>query len=172
MELLSGIVEWATRWFSRGAMVTVAAMALLIAYAVTVRTVAAPLAGEHEMVEMMMLTIVMLGLAFAQRERGHIAVELLVDHFTPRWQAAADLLSVVLTVAGCGVIGWANLMVAYEYATATPISTDFLSVPLYPFKIAVGLGFWLWGLQAFRTLPPTWVSIRGGWLSGGQEERS
>lgn len=172
MERLARIVEWAIRWFSWGAMVTVAAMALLIAYAVTVRMVATPIGGEHELIEMMMLTIVMLGLAFAQRERSHIVVELVVDLLPPRWQAATDLLSFVLIVAGCGVIGWANLTMAYEYATATPMSTDLLSVPLYPFKIAIGLGFWLWGLEAFRSLPVAWAGIRGRQLSGGPVERS
>lgn len=148
MRFLISLVEWGTQLCRWGAVITAAAMALLIPYTVLMRALGTPMGGDSELIELMMVVLVMLGLAYTQKARGHIAIGLLVDHF-PRWaQVAADLLAVVLIVAGCALIGWANLRVAYEYATVIPMSTDFLSVPLYPFKIIVGLGFWLWALQA------------------------
>ncbi|TAK66916.1 MAG: TRAP transporter small permease [Betaproteobacteria bacterium] len=155
-------LNWITDIFRWGAVATAAAMALLIAYAVLMRAVAEPVAGEHELIELMMLTMVMLGLAYTQKQQGHITIGLLVDRFSPRWQAAADLLGALLVFASCGMIGWANLQMAVEYATESPMSTDFLSVPLYPFKIIVGLGFWLWGLQAVSHIPDAFRGARGG----------
>lgn len=148
MRSLSGLVQGITALFRWGAVATVAAMALLIAYAVLVRLVAEPMAAEHELIELMMVAMVMLGLAYTQKMQGHITIGLLVDRFSPRWQAAADLLGMVLVAASCATIGWANVRVAIEYATDSPMSTDFLEVPLWPFKAIVGLGFWLWGMQA------------------------
>lgn len=148
MRSLSGLVQGITALFRWGAVATVAAMALLIAYAVLVRLVAEPMAAEHELIELMMVAMVMLGLAYTQKTQGHITIGLLVDRFSPRWQTAADLLGMVLVAASCAMIGWANVRVAIEYATDSPMSTDFLAVPLWPFKAIVGLGFWLWGIQA------------------------
>lgn len=148
MHVLKSPVAWCSELFRWGAMLTVAAMALLIAGAVLMRALSVPLGGEHELIELMMVAVVMLGLAYTQREKGHISIGLLVERLSPRVQTAADLLAVLLLAASCGLIGWANLRMAVEYATVSPMSTDFLSIPLYPFKAVVGLGFWLWGLQA------------------------
>ena len=154
-------VNWASAIFRWGAVATVAAMALLIVYAVLMRAVATPVGGEHELIQLMMVAMVMLGLAYTQQQQSHITIGLLVDRFSPRWQAAADLLGALLVFASCGVIGWANLLVAVDYATEMPMSTDFLSIPLYPFQFAVGLGFWLWGLQAVSRIPDAFRGARG-----------
>jgi len=148
MKTLRSIIGLLTAIFRWLAVASVAAMALLITASVLMRATATPLGGEHELIELMMVTVVMLGLAYTQKTGGHISIGLLVDRLPPRWQAGLDLLAVVLTAATCLLIGWANLRVAYDYATGSPMSTDFLSIPLYPFKIVVGLGFWLWGLEA------------------------
>lgn len=168
MSLFLRCVNWVTAIFRWGAVFAVAAMMFLIAYSVLSRTVGTPLGGEHELIELMMVAMVMLALPYTQKEKGHITIDLLVDRFSPRWQAAADLLGALLVLASCGVIGWANLLVAVEYATESPISTDFLSVPLYPFQIAVGLGFWLWGLQAVARIPDAFKAARGGHASASQ----
>lgn len=161
-------VNWATAIFRWGAVATVAAMTLLIAYAVLMRSVATPLEGEHELIELMMVVMVMLGLAYTQKENNHITIGLLVDRFPPRWQAVVDLLGALLVFASCAVIGWANLLVAVDYATKSPMSTDMLSVPLYPFQFAVGLGFWLWGLQAVARIPDAFRGARGDPASASQ----
>lgn len=161
-------VNWATAIFRWGAVATVAAMTLLIAYAVLMRAVATPVGGEHELIQLMMVTMVMLGLAYTQQQQSHITIGLLVDRFSPRWQAAVDLLGALLVFASCGVIGWANLLVAVDYVTEMPMSTDFLSIPLYPFQFAVGLGFWLWGLQAIARIPDAFKAARGDHASVSQ----
>jgi TRAP-type C4-dicarboxylate transport system permease small subunit len=152
MRVLESLVSRCSAAFRWAAAITVAAMALLITLSVAMRAAAVPLGGEHELVELMMLAVVMLGLAHTQKEKGHIAIGLVVDRLPRRWQAAADGLAALLIAATCLLIGWSNLRVAYDYATASPMSTDFLSIPLYPFKALVGLGFWLWGLQALLGL--------------------
>ncbi|MBI5720886.1 MAG: TRAP transporter small permease [Rubrivivax sp.] len=141
-------IAGASEVFRWGALLTVAAMALLITVSVAMRAAATPLGGEHEVVELMMVAVVMLGMAPTQSSRGHISIGLVVDRLSPRAQARCDVLAAALVAATCLVVGWANLRTAWEYATESPMSTDFLSVPLYPFKALVGVGFLLWGLQA------------------------
>lgn len=157
---MSRMVTCASELFRRAAMIIVGAMALLITYAIAMRMLNMPMSGEHELIELMMLSIVMFGLSSVQSERSHITIDVLVDRLPPRWQAVCDLQAIVLIVAGCAVIGWANLTMAWEYATVSPMSTDYLSLPLYPFKVLVGLGFWLWGAQALVGLPHAIAGIR------------
>lgn len=162
MNRMRGLVTGASEIFRRAAMIIAGAMALLITTAIVMRAMKTPMAGEHELVELMMLSMVMFGLSSVQSDKGHIAIEVLVDRFPLRWQALCDLLAGVLTAAGCAIIGWANMTMAWEYATFNPMSTDYLSLPLYPFKVLVGLGFWLWGLQAIVGLPAALSAVRDG----------
>ncbi|MCW5656892.1 MAG: TRAP transporter small permease [Burkholderiaceae bacterium] len=148
MRALKNWIAGGSELFRWGAVVTIAAMALLITASVAMRAAGTPLGGEHELVELMMVAVVMLGLAPTHKARGHISIGLVVDRLPPHWQTGCDVLAAVLVAATCLVVGWANLRSAWEYATQSPMSTDFLSIPLYPFKALVGLGFWLWGLQA------------------------
>lgn len=154
MHVLRSWVAGASEVFRWVAMFVVASMALLITVSVAMRAAATPLGGEHELVELMMVAVVMLGLAPTQKARGHISIGLVVDRLPPRWQGACDVLAAGLVAATCLVVGWANLRTAWEYAVESPMSTDFLSIPLYPFKALVGVGFLLWGLQAvFGAVP-------------------
>lgn len=154
MPVLRIWVGGASEVFRWAALLTVAAMALLITVSVAMRAVAVPLGGEHEVVELMMVAVVMLGLAPTQRSEGHISIGLVVDRLSRRAQRRCDALAAVLVAATCLVVGWANLSTAWEYATESPMSTDFLSIPLYPFKALVGVGFLLWGLQALLGAGP------------------
>lgn len=160
MDRMFRLVTGASEVFRRAAMIIAGAMALLITTAIAMRALRSPMAGEHELIELMMLSMVMFGLSSVQSEKGHIAIEVLVDRLPVRWQALCDLQAGVLTAAGCAIIGWANMTMAWEYATYNPMSTDYLSLPLYPFKVLVGLGFWLWGLQAIVGLPAAVSGLR------------
>lgn len=142
-----------------------AIMMLLIAAAVTARLFGSAIPGEIELIELTMGTVVMLGLAYTEKQQGHISVGLLVDRWPARWQAGADLLAVALIFCTCAVIGWVTLKVGIEYATTYPLSTDYLSIPLWPFKMIVGFGFWVWGLQALLRIPVILRNAREGRIS-------
>ncbi|NYT61677.1 TRAP transporter small permease [Alcaligenaceae bacterium] len=163
IDRLTVIFQWA------GAII-LAVMMLLITAAVIARLMGTAIPGEIELIELTMGTVVMLGLAYTEKLQNHISVGLLVDHWSPRWQAAADLLAVALIFCTCAIIGWVTLKVGVEYLTSYPLSTDYLSVPLWPFKLIVGFGFWLWGLQALLRIPAIFENVRegrGSAVSGG-----
>lgn len=165
MNMFSRFINGATAAFQWAAAVVLALMMLLIAYAVAARLLGLALPAEVELIELTMGTMVMLGLAYTEKVQGHITVGLLVDQLSARWQAAADMLGVALIFLACGVIGWVTLEVAVEYATTNPLSTDYLSIPLSPFKFIIGFGFWLWGLQAILRIPTILQNAREGRVS-------
>lgn len=170
MNIFSRFINRATTIFQWAGAIILALMMLLITGAVTARLFGTAIPGEIELIELTMGTVVMLGLAFTEREQGHISVGLLVDHWSPRWQAAADILAVALIFCTCAIIGWVTLKVGVEYLTSYPLSTDYLSVPLWPFKMIVGFGFWVWGLQALLRIPRILQNVRegrGSAVSGG-----
>lgn len=145
------------RWFGLCFLVS---MMLLISIAVIMRWLKYSLPADVELVVLAMGAVVMFGLAYTQKVHSHISVGLLVDNFSIRWQAAADILTAILTFSVCALIAWANLNVAIDYATTSPTSTDYLSIPLWPFKLIVSLGFFLWGLQAIMDIPSILKTVR------------
>lgn len=165
MNILSRCINRATVIFQWAGAAILAIMMLLIAAVVTVRLLGSAIPGEIELIELTMGTVVMLGLAYTEKLQGHISVGLIVDHWPARWQAGADLLAVALIFVTCAIIGWVTLKVGVEYATTYPLSTDYLSIPLWPFKMIVGFGFWVWGLQALLRIPVILQNAREGRVS-------
>lgn len=165
MNIFLRFINGAIAAFQWAAAVVLALMMLLISCAVAARLLGSALPAQLELVELTMGTMVMLGLAYTEKVHGHITVGLLVDHWSARWQAAADMLGAALIFVACGIIGWVTLKVAVEYATTNPLSTDYLSIPLSPFKFIIGFGFWLWGLQAILRIPSILQNARDGRVS-------
>jgi len=165
MSKIRVFVDAATAAYKWGASIVAVLMMLVIACAVVARALGTPLPADVEVIQLTMGTLVMLGLAYTEQVQSHVTVGLLVDHMPPRWQAALDLIAVALICAACAVIGWVNLTVAVEYLTVRPRSTDYLSIPLWPFKLIIGFGFWLWALQAVLRVPEILRNAREGVVS-------
>jgi TRAP-type C4-dicarboxylate transport system permease small subunit len=75
----------------------VAQVALVFAMAVIMgniilREVWKPIGGTHELVEMAGAVLLALGVAYTAMLKGHIAVGVLVEKFSPRIQAVVDIL--------------------------------------------------------------------------------
>ncbi len=153
MNLFSRLVDASQTWFRWAANAALVLMMLLISAAVGARALGLVFTSQLELVEFAMGSVVMLGLAYTEKVHSHVTVGLVVDRLPIRWQLVADLFAAVLIFAVCVVIGWANLKAAIGYATVDYRSSDYLSIPLWPFKLIVSLGFWLWGLQAIFHIP-------------------
>lgn len=162
MKLLRTLMDAITALFKWGACAATAFMMLLIALVVIGRAFNQPIPADVELIQLAMGVLVMMGLAYTEQSRSHVTVGLFVDHLPARSQAVLDVLAVLLIFITTAVIGWVNLRTGYDYLTRTPRSTDYLSIPLWPLKFIVGLGFWLWGVQALLRLPEIASNARHG----------
>ncbi len=71
-----------------------------------------PLVGPYELTESMMLLIVFLGLANTQLKKGHVSVDLVVPHFSPRVQAIANSVTTLISLGVLSLISWQIILLA------------------------------------------------------------
>lgn len=100
-----------------------------------------PLPGTLELSEYMLSILILLGAAYTQQVKGHVAVDFLTSKFSVNGRTICriitDFLSLII-IAIMTIYGW------IEGISETTV-TDQLRVPMWPFKtlVAVG-GFMLW----------------------------
>jgi len=128
------------------------AMMFLLTADVTLRyAVNRPIAGSLELTEFMMAAVVFLGLAYAQAQRAHVRVDLIVTRLPRRPQAALDSITLLLSILLYAFIAWKGYERAVELLQKGLVS-DLLRIPHFPFRILVAIGAALLCLELVLTL--------------------
>jgi TRAP-type C4-dicarboxylate transport system permease small subunit len=107
-----------------------------------------PVAGYIDLVELSMATFAFLGIAYCQREGGHVRMDLFVKMARGRLHWLFELFGVVVALVLIGVLiyyGWDHFMRAYDSGDST-IDMEF---PVWPSKLLVPLSFSLLFLRLF-----------------------
>ncbi|PWA10747.1 TRAP transporter small permease [Pueribacillus theae] len=128
-----------------------AVMMIFITISVIMRKFNHAVLGDYELVQLMLVVLVMLGLAYVQQINGHVSIGLIVDRFSKKTQRFFDGIAYLLIFFFCGLIGIINIQVAIDYFF-TLRTTAILKVQLYPFVFLVGIGFIFWSLVALLNL--------------------
>lgn len=82
-----------------------------------------PLPGHLELSEMLVAPAAFLALSYVQARRGHVGVDLLRDHLSPRARGVMDAVTVTLALVTFAIIAWvsgANTWLAYTVGDVTP----------------------------------------------------
>jgi len=104
-----------------------------------------PIAGTFELSEYMLAVIILLGAAYTQQVKGHVAVDFLTSKFSNKTQALCQTLVLFLSLFIVTILVWQGFMLGIEEKGVT----DQLRVPRAPFKMLVGIGGCLLWLQLF-----------------------
>jgi len=106
-----------------------------------------PTSWSVEMAGYLMVAAVMLGLAYASSQGKHVKVDLLISRLSKRKQLIFELFGFTLTLILFSLITWK----AGEYAWLTfqqgTKSSGVMEFPLFPSKLMVPLGSFLFCLQ-------------------------
>jgi TRAP-type C4-dicarboxylate transport system permease small subunit len=102
-----------------------------------------PIAGTFELSEYMLAVIILLGAAYTQQVKGHVAVDFLTSKFSNKTQALCQMLVLFLSLFIVTILVWQGFMLGIEEKGVT----DQLRVPRAPFKMLVGIGGCLLWLQ-------------------------
>lgn len=117
-----------------------------------------PLPGTIEIVEMLTAALIFFTLAFAENQRRHIQVELIVSRFPRRAQAILASIMCFLGAVFFIVMGWQGCILMFESMTPLVQASHILSIPEAPFIFAVAFGSLLFGIEllihVFQPLPP------------------
>ena len=102
-----------------------------------------PIPGTVELSQYMLAVFVLLGLAYSQQVKAHVAVSLFISRLSRPVQLSLNILSAVLCLFISFIIAWQGLVVGIEEKTVS----DMLRVPQYPFRLLVAVAAFLMCLE-------------------------
>ncbi|WP_158737997.1 TRAP transporter small permease [Alteribacillus sp. YIM 98480] len=149
MHYLNNVIGILTRITKWGALFTILLMMVLITVSIISRAVFnAPIIGDYELVELMMVVLIGLGLAYAESIDSHIKVGLLVDRLHTNKQTVINMFVNISVFAVCMLLGTVQFNAGISSLSGMQIKTSLLQIPHYPFQFLLAIGFYLWGLEA------------------------
>lgn len=125
--------------FNYVACAAVVLMMLLTCADVVLRLFGHPILGTYEMIGFLGTAVISFALAYTSLEKGHIAVELLVDHLPKRFQVFINAINALIGVALFSLITWQSFIYAGDLRGSGEVSLT-LQVPTYPFVYGISLG--------------------------------
>ncbi len=123
-------------WVAGGAVV---AMMLLTTADVIMRAFRHPIPGAYEMVGLLGSLAVSFSLAYTSIEKGHIAVEFIVNRFSAAGQALINSVNALIASILFAVITWRCFLYGFDFYLKGEVSMT-LQMPIYPFVFGVAIG--------------------------------
>jgi TRAP-type C4-dicarboxylate transport system permease small subunit len=123
-------------WVARGAMTAI--LLLSIANIVSA-AVWAPIFGTYELVGFLTVVTLSCALAYCTISGGHVAVDILVNRFSPRTQAIFDIITAILSLGVFITLGWQTAVYATNMWQKGELSGT-LMWPFYPLVYCISFG--------------------------------
>lgn len=133
IEALGGAANWV-------AAAAVIAMMLVTTLDVLLRALRSPIPGAYECAGLFSALAVAFSLAYTSIEKGHIAVEVLVQRLPVRTQALVQALNAGIAAVLFSVVTWQLVCYGIQVHRAGEVSLT-TALPIYPFVFGVALGF-------------------------------
>ncbi len=102
-----------------------------------------PIPGTVELSQYMLAIFILLGLAYAQQMKAHVAVSIFTSRLPHRAHLILNIITTLLCVFISCVLTWQGWVVGIEERTVS----DMLRVPQYPFRILVAIAAFLMCLE-------------------------
>ena len=100
-----------------------------------------PITGTIELTELMMVPMVFLPLAFAQKSGGHIRADALYTQIPHPYKGALDVLINTIGCAVCALFVWLTFQDAWAAYLVKDITPGHVKILTWPFRIAIPIGF-------------------------------
>ncbi len=117
-----------------------AVMMLLTASDVTLRQFKFPIMGTDDITALLLALLVSFSLAYCAIRKGHVQVEVLVEHLSSRAQAIIDTITTLLGLGLCILITWRSFVNMVSLYTSGATSWT-LNIITFPFAGMVAFGF-------------------------------
>ncbi len=102
-----------------------------------------PIPGTVELSQYMLAVFILLGLAYAQQMKAHVAVSIFTSRLPHRAHLILNIITTLLCVFISCVLIWQGWVVGIEERTVS----DMLRVPQYPFRLLVAIAAFLMCLE-------------------------
>ena len=111
---------------------------------------ALPVPSALELSQAGLAVVVFMGLAFAQRRRGHVMVDILFNRFTGNVKVFFTGLALLAAVTFFAFLAWRTGIAALESYEVDERSWGLTRFPIWPSKIAVAFGCIVALLESLR----------------------
>lgn len=157
MRRARSVVQAVSRAFSWLAGFFVLVLMLLVVMEVMARDVfETTLGGTIEISEVLLVFLVFLGIAFAQQEGAHVNTNLVTSRLPERRAALVRATGMVLASLVLFVAAWATADRGWASMQAGEARFGLRSVPVWPARLIVPVGFVLLGLESLFTAWDVW----------------
>ena len=139
------IEQWVTKVadvFNWVAAAAVAGMMLLTCMDIILRLFRHPIPGTYEMVGFLGAVFAAFSLGYTSVNRGHIAVDFLVQKLPPRGQSLVDGVNALVCAVFFGFLAWQSGVYAGDLKHHGEVSMT-LQMPVYPFVYGIAAGCFL-----------------------------
>jgi TRAP-type C4-dicarboxylate transport system permease small subunit len=99
-----------------------------------------PLPNSYEYMELGMVFTVYLGAAKVQREKGHVAIDMVIKHLPPRGVALVELAGCLIGLALMAAIGWWGAIAAWDSYQTSEYTGSVARIPIFPARLALVVG--------------------------------
>ncbi len=139
---MTRITNWMTstafvaNWISA---IMIVAMMVLTSMDVVLRYFRHPIPGTYEIVGFLSALAISFALAYTSLEKGHIAVEFLIDKLPRNIQTGFDLVNSLVAAILFGTIAWQCVLHGHQLMIKGEVSAT-LQMPVFPFIYGVAVG--------------------------------
>ena len=116
-----------------------------------------PLPTTYEATEALMVVVTFGGLAFVQRKKMNINVDLLVRYFPPKLQIVSELVSNLIGLLFFGAFTWYSASFFWDSFEIREYAEALIPFPIYPSKLVMFMGV---ALVTAQLLVDTFQTIR------------
>lgn len=159
-KMLAKLIGWVNRWLVLSAGVFLVVMVVLTCANIGLRIVWLPVRGTFELMGFLGALVTALSLGYTQAQRGHIAVDVLINTFPPVVRRLLGLINSAVCAGFFALVAW-QLAEKAAVLRQTGELTETLRVPYYPFTYGAAAGCGVLALvflaELFKGLHP----IRG-----------
>ncbi|CAN2040437.1 TRAP transporter small permease [Candidatus Magnetomoraceae bacterium gMMP-15] len=145
--------------FNWVAAASVTAMMLLTCADVILRIFRCPIPGTYEIVGLLGAVFVSFSLAHTSMERGHIAVNFLVEKFSKKIQKIIDGINSLICSVLFALITWQSVIYAQSLKEAGEVSLT-LQIPIYPFIYGISIGCGMLSIVLFTRCLGLFITTR------------
>jgi TRAP-type C4-dicarboxylate transport system permease small subunit len=145
MNLFSKSVNYFTainKWAAYAISFIMVAMVFVFAAA---RTLGSPIVGDIELVQFTMVLMIVFSLAYTEKTDSHVAITLIFDKLPAKIRFILLLMAKLLTLLFSFLVCWVFIS-KMNYSSTSSL----LGIVYYPFRFMLIIGFFAWGLEAFR----------------------
>ncbi len=147
-KLLNRALGWSVNASAFGAAsIVVILMAMVVADIFGRKVLNKPVPMSYEVGAFMLVFIVFMGLAYSQRQKAHIRVEILTLRMSPKIRAAMDLFAYTLGIGIYGLIFYETFKWSYHSFEIGEYVAGLVNIPKWPSQFAVAFGALLISLQ-------------------------